>query len=120
MKQNDITFSFPELSLLRDFYGCDLSYAKFAKEKGLSCSTFFRLVRIFENSNPEIAEHMRKEKSVQCSQDSASITSLRLENERLRTELKQAKMRAHAYDTMIDVAEEMFNIPIRKKVDTKQ
>ncbi|MCS2765595.1 hypothetical protein NXV33_10750 [Bacteroides thetaiotaomicron] len=30
--------------------------------------------------------------------------------------LKDAKMRAHAFDTMIDVAEEMFNLPIRKKL----
>ncbi len=34
--------------------------------------------------------------------------------------LKDAKMRAHAFDTMIDVAEEMFNLPIRKKAGTKQ
>lgn len=90
------------------------------KKKGIARSTFMRWVRIFEESNPEMAHFMKKEKSPTPSEDSAAITALLLENERLRTELKHEKMRAHAYDTMIDVAEEMFNIPIRKKADTKQ
>ena len=34
--------------------------------------------------------------------------------------LKDANMRAEFYDTMIDVAEEMFKIPIRKKAGPKQ
>lgn len=45
----------------------------------------------------------------------------------LRAKLKQAEkkaeyeaLRAHAYDKMIDLAEEKFNIPIRKKSGTKQ
>ena len=45
----------------------------------------------------------------------------------LKAQLRQArknaeleKLRAHAYDTMITLAEETFNIPIRKKSGTKQ
>ena len=34
--------------------------------------------------------------------------------------LELEKLRAKAYDTMINVAEETFNIPIRKKSGTKQ
>ncbi len=75
-----------------------------------------RWVRIFEDSNPEMAQFMKK--SLPFPQSSAAITALLLENERLRTELKHEKLRAHAYDTMIDVAEEMFNIPIRKRHQT--
>lgn len=45
---------------------------------------------------------------------------LRAEVTRLRKELREQKMRAEALDTMIDVAEEMFNIPVRKKAGTKQ
>ena len=67
-----------------------------------------------------ISAYMKKHKSPKSSEESSSITALRLENERLRAELKDAKMRAHAFDTMIDVAEEMFNLPIRKKAGTKQ
>lgn len=120
MKKADITFSLEQIVLLREFYCSSLPSYKFAEKKGIARSTFMRWVRIFEESNPEMAQFMKKEKSPTPSEDSAAITALLLENERLRTELKHEKMRAHAYDTMIDVAEEMFNIPIRKKADTKQ
>lgn len=40
---------------------------------------------------------------------------LRAEAERLRKELREQKVRTEALDTMIDVAEEMFDIPIRRK-----
>lgn len=63
---------------------------------------------------------MKKARKSNSSESSASLTALRLENERLRAELKHAQMCVHAYDTMIDVAEDMFNIPIRKKAVTKQ
>lgn len=120
MKKSNMTFRFDQIELLRKFYESNLSCAQFSEENGISRSTFLRWVRIFEDSNPEISALMKKEKSPKPSADSAAITALRVENERLRTELKQSEMRAHAYDTMIDVAEEMFNIPIRKKADTKR
>jgi len=37
----------------------------------------------------------------------------------LEKKLKDAEMRAIAYSTMVDVAEKEFNIPIRKKYNTK-
>lgn len=37
-----------------------------------------------------------------------------------RKEAELEKLRAKAYDTMINVAEETFNIPIRKKSGTKR
>lgn len=39
---------------------------------------------------------------------------------RLKKELKQEKMRADAYDMMIDLAEDAFKIPIRKKSGAEQ
>lgn len=120
MKKNDMTFSSSQIELLREFYSSNLSVRKFAQNKGIAHSTFRRWILIFESSNPEIAQCMRKENSSKVSDESAAITALRLENERLRSELKREKMRSHAYDTMIDVAEEMFNLPIRKKAGTKQ
>ena len=38
----------------------------------------------------------------------------------LKKQLYQEKMRADFYDTMVDVAEEMFGIEIRKKAGTGQ
>ena len=42
------------------------------------------------------------------------------ENKRLKEALELEKLRSRAFNTMIDVAEKSFNIPIRKKAGTKQ
>ena len=57
--------------------------------------------------------------------DMAKTTDERLkekdaEIKRLRKALELEKLRSKAFSTMIDVAEEMFNIPVRKKAGTKQ
>lgn len=48
------------------------------------------------------------------------IRELKLQLKQARKEAELEKLRAHAYDTMINLAEETFNIPIRKKSGTKQ
>ena len=48
------------------------------------------------------------------------VKELEAENKQLQKALELEKLRSKAYDTMIDVAEETFNIPIRKKSGTKQ
>ena len=46
------------------------------------------------------------------------IKALKAEVLELKKKLYEETMRADFYDTMIDVAEEMFDIEIRKKADT--
>ena len=48
------------------------------------------------------------------------IRELKAQLRQARKEAELEKLRAHAYDTMISLAEETFNIPIRKKSGTKQ
>lgn len=48
------------------------------------------------------------------------IRELKAQLRQARKEAELEKLRAHAYDTMINLAEETFNIPIRKKSGTKQ
>ena len=48
------------------------------------------------------------------------IRELKAENKRLEKALELEKLRAKAYDTMINIAEQTFNIPISKKSGTKQ
>jgi transposase-like protein len=48
------------------------------------------------------------------------IKALQAEVARLQKELKREKLRADAYDMMIDIAESKFNIPIRKKAGAKR
>ena len=51
---------------------------------------------------------------------SKDTESLKAELTNLREELKYQRLRADAYDEMINVTEEQFNIKIRKKVGAKQ
>lgn len=48
------------------------------------------------------------------------IKELKEELKKVQKEVEMQKLRATAYDKMIDFAEETFNIPIRKKSGTKQ
>lgn len=49
-----------------------------------------------------------------------ALKEMKAENKRLQEALELEKLRSKAFDTMIDVAEANFNIPIRKKAGTKQ
>lgn len=56
-----------------------------------------------------------KEKSIE-----AQLMELKAENKRLQDALDMANLRAKAYETMIEVAEQDYNVSIRKKAGTKQ
>ena len=101
--------------VLRLYAETDLSYGEIAEENGVQVRTVEYIVRNFASELPEIPT-MRKKKDA----STEDYDKLRAEVTRLRKELRQEKMRAEALDTMIDVAEEMFNIPVRKKAGTKQ
>lgn len=77
-----------------------------------------------------IGKYVSQEKSLsleeQTEEDMArkgkddQIRELKAQLKQARKEAELEKLRAHAYDTMINLAEETFNIPIRKKPGTKQ
>lgn len=102
--------------VLRLYAETDLSYGEIAEEKGVQVRTVEYIVRNFACELPEIPT-MRKKKKDAGEED---YDKLRAEVTRLRKELRQEKLRSEALDTMIDVAEEMYNIPVRKKAGTKQ
>jgi len=51
--------------------------------------------------------------------DSFEILQLKKRIEELEKKLRDSEMKAIAYSTMVDIAEKEFNIPIRKKLNTK-
>ena len=61
----------------------------------------------------QIEEDMAKTKDERLKEKDAEI-------KRLRKALELEKLRSHAFSTMIDLAEQTFNIPVRKKSGTKQ
>lgn len=77
-----------------------------------------------------IGKYVSQEKSLsleeQTEEDMArkskddQIRELKAQLKQARKEAELEKLRAHAYDTMINLAEATFNIPIRKKSGTKQ
>ena len=97
--------------VLRLYAETDLSYGEIAEENGIQVRTVEYIVRNFGSELPEIPVMRKKKKDVSAE----DYDALRAEITRLKKELRYEKMRASALDTMIDVAEEMFNIPVRKK-----
>jgi hypothetical protein len=83
-----------------------------------------RWIAIFAAENEKRAVKMRKSKSPTHPQatavESRDIKFLELEVARLQSALKHEKLRADAYDEMIEVAETRFKIAIRKKVGAKR
>jgi predicted DNA-binding protein YlxM (UPF0122 family) len=102
--------------VLRLYAETDMSYGEIAEINGVQVRTVEYIIRNFasELSNVPV---MRKKKKDASAED---YDALRAEVTRLKKELRYERMRAEALDTMIDIAEEMFNIPVRKKAGTKQ
>ncbi|WP_440199370.1 transposase [Bacteroides nordii] len=76
----------------------------------------YRWIRIFA---PKPTLETSTMKSV-SNKERDEILALKRQLQQQSLELKKEKMRADFYEEMVNVAEEMFNIPIRKKAGTKQ
>jgi len=60
-----------------------------------------------------------KKKTLTIGEESFEILQLKKRVLELESQLKDAEMKAIAFSTMVDIAEKEFNIPIRKKLNTK-
>lgn len=76
----------------------------------------YRWIRIFA-PKPILKEPPMKSSSTK---ERDELLALKRQLQQQSLELKKEKMRADFYEEMINVAEEQFNIPIRKKAGTKQ
>ncbi len=94
-----------------------VSHTELAKRYGTVQTVVSRIIRTFAAENEKSALLM-KNKPVDNQEE--EIKALRAEILELKKKLYEEKMRADFCDTMIDVAEEMFNIEIRKKAGTGQ
>lgn len=73
--------------------------------------------KFVKNTNFEIMPMQKKNKE-QSSEDFETL-QLKKRITELEKQLQTAEMKAIAFSTMVDIAEKEFNIPIRKKHDTK-
>ena len=63
----------------------------------------------------EVKKTLSPSPAVQGDEQPQTIQALQDELKRLREQLREAEIKAEAYDELINVAEAKFNIPIRKK-----
>ena len=103
-----------------------------SREFGVDKATIYRWIRTFASGNvpagssngvpnvkpdPSIMPRKNHEAVESASEE---LARLREENKRLSEALRMAEWMNHAKDVMIEEAEKMFNIPIRKKAGAKQ
>jgi hypothetical protein len=74
-----------------------------------------RSIRKFEVNSTDMA----KKEQLKPEQESFETMQLKKRIAELEKQLKDAEMKAIAYATMVDIAEKEFNIPIKKKFNTK-
>ena len=108
------------------------SISQLSKEFGVSRSAIYRWISTFADGKvpirrnqgtPEVKPNpssMSKKSQKPVESEAEELARLREENKRLAEALKMSEWMNHAKDVMIDEAEKMFNIPIRKKAGAKQ
>lgn len=91
---------------------------RWMRELGYDVDTSKRMPNIVHN----LTVMPRKQKVDRTTGDQTdSFESLQLKKRiaELEKQLKDAELKAIAFSTMVDIAEKEFNIPIRKKLNTK-
>jgi transposase-like protein len=106
-----------KMEIVKKHYLEGVSHTELAKRYGTVQTVVSRIIRTFAAENEKSALLM-KNKPVDNQEE--EIKALRAEILELKKKLYDETMRADFCDTMIDVAEEMFNIEIRKKAGTGQ
>ena len=96
-----------------------------AKKYQLSTETLLIKWKKLYESHPEIVSlHSELEELYMANRDKESykeeIAQLKKRNKELEKALAFSKLETEARDLMISIAEEQFNIPIRKKAGAKQ
>jgi transposase-like protein len=113
------------LSILRDYYSSGMSmYACVQKYHMSTNSILIRWKKEYE-SHPEFVSLQSEPKELDmANRDKESykeeIAQLKKRNKELEKALAFSKLETEARDLMISIAEEQFNIPIRKKAGAKQ
>ena len=112
------------LALLREYHESGMSKYRFEKEKGYSSPIMLSVwIKKFESEEKSLvlpSEQSEEDMSQQ------SKVQLREDNEHLRKRIKELEkalevshLETKARDMLIDKAEELFDIPIRKKSGVK-
>ena len=120
MRKNKGIDDSKRLSLLHAYLKSDQTRYMFEKENGLSSGSISNWLCIFGLEDKPIPSLCNMNDSPRPSQSlEEEIAALRHALRLKDAELKQAQMARDAYETMIEIAEEKYAIPIRKNSDAK-
>ena len=113
------------LSILRDYYSSGMSMYACVQKYHMSTNTILIRWKKEYESHPEFVSLQSEPKELDmANRDKESykeeIAQLKKRNKELEKALAFSKLETEARDLMISIAEEQFNIPIRKKAGAKQ
>ena len=115
------------MMIVREYLECGLPASSILEKYKLSSrQVLFNWMDKFLNKEdclplcPSNEEDNQMKKLDSQNEEAAKALSKDKEIQRLRQALELEKLRAKAFETMLDEAEKTFNIPIRKKSGTKQ
>lgn len=104
-----------------DFLKKELGVAEVVEKHHISSEqTLYSWVGRYLSENEVVSLREQTDDDMAKTSKDEQIRELKAQLKQARKEAELEKLRAHAYDTMINLAEETFNIPIRKKSGTKQ
>lgn len=106
------------VSVARSYYQYHLPVREIMAKMSLSKTSVYRILSNFAADNPKMVNEMKQS----ATPEDLSNENLELKKRlaALEKELHEAKMAAAAYDKMIDIAERLYKIPVRKKTGPKQ
>ncbi|MFA6367973.1 MAG: transposase [Bacteroidales bacterium] len=115
LRNEPITDAF-RYKVVSDYLSQGGSFKEAARRNDISDGTLQRWIRIFAPSSEFETELTEKGNDM----DTEEKKKLEKRIKELEKALEYSNLRADAYSKMIDVAEEVLNISIRKKSGTKQ
>ncbi len=110
-----------KIKIVKEYFETNQSLKELSNKYGFgSGDTIYRWIRKFDISKPDAKEIHKV--SIMSKEVGKSKHELELESKlkKLESELAYERLRTEALSTMIDIAEDKFNISIRKKSGTKQ
>lgn len=109
------------IQIATEYLTTDASYEDLMKKYNFGGNgNITRWIRKFGLSKPNQQEPFRMKSKKSEPQSTRREQELEREIEKLKKDVEYERLRANAYDKLIDIAETNLNISIRKKSGTKQ
>ena len=111
--------------IAKSYISGEASYGVLAEENGLRGKSvvkeFVKWYRRKLSEEPNLEDQLKEEALMKGSkEENLSASELQARVKELEQQLKRSELKTELLETMIDIAEEQFNVEIRKKSGTNQ